>query len=147
MNHYQAYFWSSFHEDLRVAIETLGWTEETWDDDSTTVPASEVKDWSELTPEEKAAATRLCYFEEIWNEAPITDWYDYETGTTTIAKTDGPVPTDINLDIFETTGYVGKPPGSVGAHVYTADLSPSFRAIVSGNVLVLVLSVGAFLMI
>mmetsp|Transcript_36199 Transcript_36199/g.65188 ORF Transcript_36199/g.65188 Transcript_36199/m.65188 type:complete len:398 (+) Transcript_36199:75-1268(+) len=148
MNHYQSYFWSSFQEDLKVAIETLGWNEAMWSDESVTAPDSEMKKWEDLTPEEKAAATRLCYFEEIWNDKPITEWYDYDAGKNTAITTDGPLPKDINLDIFENTGYVGKPPGSVGAAVYTAtDLSSSSIALVSSSVLALVLSMGAFLLV
>lgn len=143
MNHYLSYYWSSFHEDLRVAIETLGWTEEMWADDSTTVPASEDKIWADLTPEEKAAATRLCYFKEIWDGQDITSWYDYDAGKNTAITGNGPVPQDIDLDIFQETGYVGRAPGSVGAAAYTA--SSSSKVILSSSVLVGVASMMAFL--
>eukprot|EP00585_Thalassiosira_rotula_P003193 CAMPEP_0196135776 /NCGR_PEP_ID=MMETSP0910-20130528/4304_1 /TAXON_ID=49265 /ORGANISM="Thalassiosira rotula, Strain GSO102" /LENGTH=396 /DNA_ID=CAMNT_0041395965 /DNA_START=46 /DNA_END=1236 /DNA_ORIENTATION=+ len=150
MNHYLSYYWSSFHEDLKVAIETLGWTESMWSDDAEVYPASESKPWSDLTPEEKAAATRLCYFEEIWNGQPIVDWYDYETGMNTAVTADGPLPKDIDLEIFETTGYAGKAPGDVGASVYTAtglgSSSSSYR-IVSSSVFALALSIGATLLV
>lgn len=148
MNHYQSYYWSSFHEDLRVAIETLGWTEAMWSDETDMTPESENTLWGDLTPEEKAAATRLCYFREIWDDEPITDWYDYETGKNTAVTGNGPVPKDIDLDIFQETGYVGKAPGSVGAEVYTVDLNgnSSYRSLVSSSIMVMALSVGTFLM-
>jgi len=149
MNHYQSYFWSSFHEDLKIAITTLGWTEALWSDDSETAPGSEDKLWSDLSSTEKAAATRLCYFEELWNQEPITDWFDYETGANTGVTADGPVPKDIDLDIFQETGYAGKKPGSVGMGAYTVagNLSPSYRALVSSSVLALAVSVGALLLV
>lgn len=115
-----------------------------WPGDEET-PPSEDTYWRDLSPEEKAAATRLCYTEETWDDVPISMYYDYERGTTTAVNGKGPVPNDIDLNIFEETGYVGKPPGSVGAGDYTTD--SSYRAIVSSNVLGLMLSVGAFLFI
>lgn len=146
MNHYLSYYWSSFHEDLRVAIETLGWDEDMWSDTSGAAPPSEDKIWDDLTPEERAAATRLCYFKEIWDEEPITQWYNYETGKNTAVTADGPVPQDIDLGIFEETGYVGKAPGSVGAEAYTAaDLSASYKA--TSSALVLIISTMAFLFV
>ena len=145
MNHYEAYYWcvsllclsvsvrcilksnqnenrSSFHNDLQVAIETLGWTEEMWtSDDSDVGPESESRFWVDLTPEEKAAATRLCYFEETWNRVPVTEWYDYEKQQQTAVTADGPLPKDIDLKIFEESGYAGREPGSVDAGLYTTD--------------------------
>lgn len=122
MNHYEAYYWSSFHNDLQVAIETLGWTEEMWtSDDSDVGPESESRYWVDLTPEEKAAATRLCYFEETWNRVPVTEWYDYEKQQQTAVTADGPLPKDIDLKIFEESGYAGREPGSVDAGLYTTD--------------------------
>ena len=146
MNHYQSYYWSSFHEDLRVAIETLGWTEEMWSNEaSEEVPASELKNWASLSSEEKAAATRLCYFQEIWDDEPITNWYNYETGKNTAVTTDGPLPKEVDLGIFADTGYQGRTPGNVGTMVYTVDLNASFRTAATSGVLGFVLSVGAYL--
>mmetsp|Transcript_26761 Transcript_26761/g.55861 ORF Transcript_26761/g.55861 Transcript_26761/m.55861 type:complete len:422 (+) Transcript_26761:239-1504(+) len=142
MNHYLSYYWSSIHEDLKVAVETLGWNEDMWSDEAEATPPSESKPWSDLTPEEKAAATRLCYFEEIWNERPITDWYDYDTGKNTAVTVDGPLPNDIDLAIFRNTGYAEKERGSVGSSVYTADLGPSSHPL--HPLLALGVAVGAF---
>ena len=120
MNHYAAYYWSSFHEDLKVAIETLGWTEDLWASDGQAAPDSERKAWALLTPEEKAAATRLCFFEETWDASPLPAWYDYDAEQHTAMRlATGPVPQDIDLGIFEDTGYAGQAPGSVGAVAYT----------------------------
>mmetsp|Transcript_7459 Transcript_7459/g.13147 ORF Transcript_7459/g.13147 Transcript_7459/m.13147 type:complete len:403 (+) Transcript_7459:147-1355(+) len=154
MNHYQAYYWSSFHEDLKVAIETLGWTEAMWKDEVDEEPPTEEKYWIDLTPEEKAAATRLCWFREIWDAEPIPNWYDYDTDSHTAVTSKGPLPKDINLEIFEETGYVGKPPGSVGPAVYTysgtdsaTEQSESSGALASTSVLAVVISIGAFFML
>jgi len=159
MNHYLSYYWSSFHDDLKVAIETLGWDEDMWKDQSERVPESENKIWIDLTPEERAAATRLCYFKETWDDEPITRWYDYDAGMNTAITTGGPLPKDIALDIFNNTGYagkqpgdIGKQPGDIGAAVYTAtetekisssSSSSSNKSFISSSVLVLVLSMGA----
>ena len=140
MNHYQAYYWSSFHADLKVAIETLGWTEENWTNDYQAPPISETKYWSELSPEEKAAATRLCYFEETWdtNLYPTLESFDISSAVTP----DGPMPKDINLNIYETTDYAGRKPGDVAAGKY---LNASYRTAVSSAVLGLMVLAGAFL--
>ena len=143
MNHYQAYYWSSFHADLLVAVETLGWTEDKWTNDMQAPPLSESKNWAELTPEEKTAATRLCYFEETWDthEYPTLEDFDITTAITA----DGPLPKDVNLDIFETTGYAGRSPGMVaaGQYVYNA----SYRTVISSTVLGVVALAGAFLFV
>jgi len=147
MNHYSAYYWSSFHEDLKVAIETLGWTEDMWAHDSETVPASETTKWAALTPDERAAATRLCFFEESWDDLPVGEFYDYDAGRSAAGAGDaGQVPQDINLDIFEHTGYAGKAPESVGLPAYTVlGRSGSCRTLAPSGVAALVLSVGLLL--
>ena len=68
MNHYNAYFWSSLYGDIKTAYETLGWTEDSWSEvEGSSPPDTQYTLWKDLTPEEKAAATDLCYFEETWN--------------------------------------------------------------------------------
>lgn len=147
MNHYRAYYWSSFHDDLSVAMETLGWNETMWRE-GIDAPASEDLYWIDLLPDEKAAATRLCYFKEIWDQEPIPKWYDYETGMSTAISSVDPLPNDINLDIFEETGYVGKPPGSIGAAAFTTlDVSQSYRALASSNIVAVGLSMGVLLLV
>ncbi len=147
MNHYLSYFWNSFQEDLKVAIETLGWTEEMWGEDSTEYPASESKAWIDLTPEEKAAATRLCYFREIWDDEAITEWFDYTTGRQTAVIDDTHLPSGIDLSIFAETGYVGKDPGMVGVGAYTStDSSSSFRVMLSSSSIFLAAVVGMCLL-
>lgn len=147
MNHYLSYFWNSFQEDLQVAIETLGWTEEMWSDNSTVYPTSESKAWIDLTSEEKAAATRLCYFREIWDNEAITEWFDYTTGRQTAVIDDTHLPSGIDLSIFAETGYAGKDPGMVGAGAYTStDSSSSFRVMVSSSSSVLAAVVGMCLL-
>lgn len=131
MNHYQAYYWHAFHSDLKVAVETLGWTEKMWESDSETdTPPSEDLFWVELTPEEKAAATRLCYFRETWDAEPITSWYDYanEMHTATDATI---VPDDIDLEIFRETGYAGKSPEDVGKEDH--EMNNSSTSVVSAS--------------
>ena len=144
MNHYRAYYWSSFHEDLAVAMETLGWTETMWRE-GTEEPASEDTYWIDLSRDEKAAATRLCYFQETWDQEPLTRWYDYDAGANTGVSSAETLPSDINLEIFEETGYVGKSPESVGVRT-TMDTSSSHRAVCSSTLAALVLSTGMLLL-
>lgn len=88
MNHYEAYFWPSFYGDLKKAIETLGWTENSWTEVDSP-PASESTFWNDLTPEEKAAATQLCYFEETWNGDELSTFYDPNAPTGDSSKSSG----------------------------------------------------------
>lgn len=114
MNHYLTYYWSSLHGDLKVAVETLGWTEAMWrGEEGAGKPQSEETVWNDLTPQEKGAATRLCYFKETWDGDELTRWYDYENEVHTASGGTGPVPEDIDLDIFTETGYVGQVPEAV----------------------------------
>lgn len=74
MNHYEDYFWAELQlYELVDYYETLGWTQESWEGNAT-APASEEKDWSELTTDEQAAAEELCFFQENWDEVPLADW-------------------------------------------------------------------------
>lgn len=87
INHFNAISWKFFYGDTKLAVETLGWTVESWDR-SAPAPASEGKAWDELSPRERAAATRICYFREIWDNVAITEWYDYEKGMNTATSRD-----------------------------------------------------------
>ena len=69
MNHYENYDWDSFHADVKAAVETLGYSERSWSED--TEVASEGKKWADLTSVEQSAATRLCFFEEVWDGTNI----------------------------------------------------------------------------
>lgn len=102
MNHFNSFYWNGFYGDAKVAVETLGWTAVSWDysDETLPGPATESKDWSELSSGERAAATVLCYFGEIWDDIPITEWYDYEEGVNTAVSLYGPMPQDIDMSIF-----------------------------------------------
>lgn len=55
--------------------EGLGWTIESWNE-VIGPPASEDKFWMDLSEEEQAAADALCYFQETWDEIPLTLWKD-----------------------------------------------------------------------
>ena len=99
MNHYNAYYWKGFYGEMKLAIEALGWTVQSWDY-AISEPATESQDWKELTAKQRAAATMLCYFREVWDDVPITEWYDYEKGVNTAVSPDGPMPVDIDMSIF-----------------------------------------------
>ena len=46
----------------------LGWTQDLWEGDPADYPASETADWSALTSAQKAAATKLGFNEQSWND-------------------------------------------------------------------------------
>jgi hypothetical protein len=76
MNHYSDYTWEELlEEEVQGFYQTLGWTKDNWESDNEEdYPASENKDWSELSDEEKTAADELCYFEETWDEQDLSEW-------------------------------------------------------------------------
>lgn len=55
------------------AVETLGWTQSTWDGDGRPAPSQD-QNWDELTLEEKGAADQLCYFAETWDKSSLMVW-------------------------------------------------------------------------
>ncbi|KAL9181028.1 hypothetical protein ACHAXT_009833 [Thalassiosira profunda] len=74
VNHYGGYWWSDIEFDgYAEYLEVLGWNADNWDGDEA-LPASESKVWDDLTPQEQAAATQLCYTRELWDEVPIPYW-------------------------------------------------------------------------
>lgn len=72
VNHYADYEWSELVQfNFSSYFETLGWSQASWDG-TIAAPASEDKDWSELSAGEQEAAGNVCYEEATWNEIPLT---------------------------------------------------------------------------
>ena len=46
----------------------LGWNQALWDSEGDAVPPAVAKDWVDLTPSEKAAATKLGYKSSTWED-------------------------------------------------------------------------------
>ena len=97
---FNEYYWNGFYGDFKVAIETLGWTVDSWDYSTSDPPATESKSWEELSNEERAAATLLCYFRETWDDVPITEYFDYEKEVNMVLSPDGSMLEDIDMSIF-----------------------------------------------
>jgi hypothetical protein len=77
VNHYFDYDWVEL-EQLRIsdAFVALGWKSETWvDENEDSWPDTESKHWFELTVEERIAARRLCYNQELWDKIRITAYW------------------------------------------------------------------------
>lgn len=72
INHYLTYTWDELAaEGLTGALETLGWTQNSWEGSGAS-PDSESKWWGQLTQTEKEAARKLCYFQDNWNQVDMT---------------------------------------------------------------------------
>jgi len=74
INHYRGYWW----EDIEYFgyaryFELLGWDADSWDDYDLT-PETEGMYWDDLTKEQQAAATQLCYHRDLWDEISIQYW-------------------------------------------------------------------------
>jgi hypothetical protein len=73
-SHYFDYDWSELvEENIHGYVMDLGWTEQLWLSNGTTV--SEDLYWDELSQIQRDAAWAICYFEETWNvELSIDQW-------------------------------------------------------------------------
>ena len=83
INHYYDYDWADFeswgYTEQILALEHLGWTQETYDaSDPDDLPDTEFLQWKELTESQRElAASKLCYTEETWDELlSLDEWPD-----------------------------------------------------------------------
>ena len=108
-----------------------------------TYPDSEATYWDDLTPQERAAATALCYFKESWDGEDLNAFYDYSTGQTKAIPSTTEVPADMDFSIFGGQGAPGSSwvPGQLG----NQPQSSSNMRVVSLGVTALAVVVGAFL--
>ena len=70
VNHYYGYDWSELiTEEVVGCYEALGWTQSVWDNavEESAYPDSESKAWTELSEQQRDGATRLCFFEDLWD--------------------------------------------------------------------------------
>ena len=77
INHYRGYTWPDLTNTYKNAYRTLGWTHVSWNQRS---DPPESERWDELNASERDAAEILCYFDNLWNAVPISEWND-ETNT------------------------------------------------------------------
>jgi len=73
INHYFGYWWQDivyYGYDQYFAV--LGWDVNNWD--SGELPATEDMYWDELSPEQKEAASQLCYFRDLWDGVSIPNF-------------------------------------------------------------------------
>ena len=98
MTHYTGdnYLWSDLAtRGVQDYLIALGWTEQEW---GRNFPDIYDDLWDELSPEARANATELCYFQYTWDRESLTIW---TTGPPTDSPTDAPTtmpsaaPTDI----------------------------------------------------
>ena len=73
MSYYETVFWRELPQWVTQSLEILGWNKELWDanDDTTTntntkTPASETKDWHDLSKLEQDAVRALGYTPALW---------------------------------------------------------------------------------
>jgi hypothetical protein len=67
-------FWDELQDNVvKGYLMGIGYTQDNWDSGSP--PESSYKDWVELTTEEQANATELCYFQETWDRVSLVDWF------------------------------------------------------------------------
>ena len=75
VNHYEAYGWlelGNMDADIQNALTQFGWTQSSWDQKD--YPDDYLKGWDDLSEEQLEAADYLCWFREIWDQAPLTSW-------------------------------------------------------------------------
>ncbi|GEM_PF-1392382 len=59
--------WADMNSTEQQLWEVLGWNAHDWENDTAKKPASENKNWKELTEEEQQAAEKLRYTEQTWD--------------------------------------------------------------------------------
>lgn len=64
---WEQFSWTELNPTEQWLWNVLGWNEQNWEDEEADPPASEDKDWAELTDWEREAAKRLGYDAEIWD--------------------------------------------------------------------------------
>ncbi len=104
INHYYGYWWSDLVKDgYDEYFSILGWDEDKWDNGSS-APETEGMEWDDMSAEQRAAAEQVCFFRELWNGVPISQWdmslFSSSNQTTTVpanVRSDSPskVPTDM----------------------------------------------------
>lgn len=76
INHFLAFWWTDLEElGITDYLSSLGWNNDSWDNDGP-LPDTEDLYWDELTPEQQASASHLCYFRDLWDGIPIPEWED-----------------------------------------------------------------------
>lgn len=108
-----------------------------------TYPDSEATYWDDLTPQERAAATALCYFKESWDGQDLSSFYDYTAGQTKAIPSTTEVPANMDFSIFAGQGAPGSNwvPGQLG----NQPQSSSDMRVVSVGVTAVAVIIGAFL--
>ena len=71
-NHFKGYTWDELEfYGLDFPYSKLGWDELSWDG-TESPPPSKDKLWFELTPDERKAASEVCYFRDNWDMLDMT---------------------------------------------------------------------------
>jgi hypothetical protein len=63
---YEGFYWNEVPDQIKHYWRTLGWNKTNWEEGGKE-PASEDKSFYQLTPDEKDAATNLCYDRDSWD--------------------------------------------------------------------------------
>ena len=79
---YDDSFWAELPPDIQAHAETLGYSQESWDEGQFVY--TEFLDWDELTKEQQRAAEGLGYDEELWDG---TNSFETPTESTTLTTT------------------------------------------------------------
>ena len=76
INHFQDFTWNrlvQIHRDKFWSV--LGYNQTTWQETQHSfTPSALNKKWAQLTTEEQAAATELCYFQQTWDEVGLENF-------------------------------------------------------------------------
>ena len=74
INHYHGYWWQDLQAlNLDQYFIALGWNANMWDEGDSTPDTNDMY-WDELIQEQKAAATQVCFTQDLWDEIPLPEW-------------------------------------------------------------------------
>ena len=74
INHYEGYWWDDMvYYGYDEYYTVLGWNANNWDNNGE-LPESEGLYWDQLTPEQQAAASQVCYFRDLWDGVSLPNY-------------------------------------------------------------------------
>lgn len=77
VNHYEGYTWEELVTyELNGYFEAFGFNSDNFMKEGASPPDAYQADWDELTDHMKNAAYHLCWFQELWDEEPVAEWFD-----------------------------------------------------------------------
>ena len=122
INHYHGYWWQDLQAlNLDQYFIALGWNATMWDEGDSTPDTNDMY-WDELIQEQQAAATQVCFTQDLWDEIPLPEWTT--ASSITLTPTEEPSKSPSVPDTSLPTEQPSLPPSSLSP---TSPSSPTLQ--------------------